>query len=429
MSWSRTAWPTLLLALVGACGDDKVTLPCDVAKRACQQAIFRATAESRGQTGAKLPPVRVITRDQLGAELRAAVEGGTQQSDPAQVLAQTQWQRSLALLGLLPLPAEKTADEAYIEQGVSTIAAYYSHGSHDVTVIADQTLDLDDATVTLSHEFVHALQDQRESLSHLQSTYSVTTDDDVALTSLIEGEATWLSYATYNREVRDIPIEQIDQHAIFDPMLRGTLHAIEVADAPLIEMSELMPYPVGGARVAELHLEYGPEEIQKQFSRPLLALRSWVDDAPPGLPLQLDCDLPAAAPGYKRKDPDRLGYGGLMAYRIAQGEAGMSAYTTAEHWRGDSIASYASETDPEAVAVVWRVRLDNSAAADSLAAFARAAGSEATVQENDVVISAATDSELLAAWRPGDDCPAFEKRRGPAQSAATAWKPKFGIWR
>jgi hypothetical protein len=423
----RTRVLGAVLMLAAGCADDDVSLPCDVTKRACQRAVFRATAQSRGQTGAEIPPVRVITRAQLGAELRASTDNGNQQRDDAQALEHEQWQRALSLLGLLPPPAKQSADEAYVEQGIATIAAYYSHGSHDVTVIADQTKDLNDATVTLSHEFVHALQDQRESLSQLQRTYSVTTDDDVALTSLVEGEATWLSYVTYYREVHDIPLEELDHHKLFDPMLQGTLDAIEASSAPLIDMSELMPYPVGGERVAELHLEFGPEEVQKQFARPLPALRSWVDDAPPGLPLELDCDLPAAPPGYKRQASDRLGFGGLMAYRIAQGEAGMTAYTTAEHWRSDRIATYGSQTEPEAVAVVWRVRLDNNSAAISLAAFVDASGLVATVQESDVVISAATDEKLLATWQPGEGCPAFEKQRRASQPSAA--KPDLGIWR
>ena len=421
----------LLLAAMGCGDEDAVSLPCNVANRACQRAVFDATAKSRGQSNAKLPRVRVITRAQLAAELRASVEGQTDELPADVALEQEQSQRALALLGLLPPPAEQSVDDAYIEQSVATIAAYYSHSSHDITVIADQTEDREEATITLSHEFVHALQDQREGLSRLQRKYSETTDDDVALTSLIEGEATWQSYVTFYREIHGLSLDQWNHPRLFEAILDNTLEAVEESSAPLIDMIELMPYPVGGKRLSELEVAQGAEAISALYDEPPLTLRWCAAEPLDGLPSKLDCDVPPAPEGYRRFDVDRLGFGGLLAFRTAQGEDAFSAYAEAEHWRADSIASYASESEGDSVAVVWRILLDSAIAARGLAAFTNASGeATALAQGNAVVLSAATDPDLLERWTPSQGCPAFEKRRGgSARSTLVAVKNKLGLLR
>lgn len=421
----------LLLAAAGCSDDEDVSLPCDVARRACQRAVFAATAKSRDQPDARLPAVRVITRAQLAAELRASVEGQTNELPPDEALKQEQSQRALALLGLLPPPSKQSADDAYIEQSVATIAAYYSHASRDITVISDQTRDYEDATITLSHEFVHALQDQREGLSRLQREYSKTTDDDVALTSLIEGEATWQSYVTFYRELHGLEIDQWNHAKLFQAILDNTLDAVAESTAPLIDVTELMPYPLGGKRLSELDIEQGEGAISALYEAPPLTLRWWAAEPLDDLPVQLDCDVPSAPDGYTRFDEDRLGFGGLLAYRSAQGEDATAAYEAAEHWRADRIASYASESEPEHVAIVWRLMLDSATAARSLASFVNASGqATALAQDSAVVLSAATDPDLLERWRPREGCPAFDKRRGGSgHSALAAIKRKLGLVR
>lgn len=422
---------TLLLALCVGCADDEgeVSLPCDVTERSCQKAVFRATAEMRGQTDARLPDVRVITRRQLALELRAALEESATDLGDELLARREQVQRALSLLELLPEPSEQSADDAYIAQAVDSIAAYYSDSSKDITVISDQTTEQDDALITLSHEFVHALQDQRDDLAELRAKYVESTDDDLALTSLIEGEADWLAYATYFDRVRNTSVERIIYRRLFGAILNGTLQAIEESGAPLIETSELIPYPVGGRFVAELDLTRGLDSVAALYDDPPLALRSWVENAPPELPAALDCDVPSAPEGYRRIDSDRLGFGGLMAYRIAQGEAGLTAYNAALHWRSDKIATYAAEADDASVAMSWRIVLDTEPSAQSLAALANASGAvSARAQGKAVVLSAATDPALLMAWRPNEGCPAFDKGRADEPSGLLAsLKRRLGI--
>src|SRR5690606_20776067 len=143
--------------------------PCDVRTRACQRSVFEATAATRQQRGAYPPPVRIITREQLAQEYREQLAADAERPESEAEAALRQMQRGLALLGLLP--AEQSFEEAFVDQAVDSIAAYYSSFSKRITIIADSAEDEGEATFTLSHEYVHALQDQREDLSALRERF------------------------------------------------------------------------------------------------------------------------------------------------------------------------------------------------------------------------------------------------------------------
>lgn len=424
---------SVLLSGFAGCADDEahdVPLPCDITERACQRTIFRATAAARGQSKAKMPPIRVISRDQLADELRAAVSMSSGELDPGEATQQRQGQTALSLLGLLPPPAMQSADDAYVEQSVATIAAYYSHVSHDVTVISDETEDRDGATITLSHEFVHALQDQREGLSGLRSDFVRSTDGDVALTSLIEGEATWLSLVTYAVNVNQWSKDRIDYEKTFARQLDATLSAIEKSSAPLIDMSELIPYPVGGRHVAELDMNDGLDAVRALFGAPPLTLRAWLPD-PPAAPGSLPCPVPDAPDGYTRLEIDSLGAGGLLAFLSAQEVSGQDAYALASEWRADQIGFYASDADPEQVVVAWRLLVDSGDSARALADAASASGSvTAVTAEENLLLVAATDAPVLDDWQPSALCDDAQKSRAlPASGRLQVLRRRLGIFR
>jgi hypothetical protein len=423
----RSARCSLFLLLLPACADQTVTLPCDVRERACQAAIFAAVAETREQEDARLPQVRVISRAQLLSELRAAFGRDADTRSAAQASLADRTQRGLSLLGLMPEPSEQSADDAYIAQSVASIAAYYSHASHDITVIADQVESRSDATLTLAHEFVHALQDQREGLSRLQQRYARKTDEETALTSLIEGEATWLSYVTYYREVEQVDYRALKHQQAFKSILDKTLKSVRQSDAPLLEASELLPYPLGGEHVAALHVASDLAQLAALFEAPPLTLREYVDnDVGDGLPLAPDCDVSAAPEGYARIHTDRLGFAGLLAFLLAAGQDETAAFQDARAWRGDRLAVYGRALpvagdlagpgdgeDDGAVAVSWALRLETPESARRLLAVitSRRSPLSAVASGSSVLITAANDERVLLGAASADRCPPLDKSR------------------
>jgi hypothetical protein len=423
-----------------ACSDDdwRVSLPCDVRTRACQRSVFEATAAVRQQRGARPPPVRIISRAQLAEEFRSELALRQDEPEDEATIQVRKTQQGLALLGLLP--SEQSFDEAYIEQAVESIAAYYSSTAQDITIIADEAEDERYATVTLSHEYVHALQDQREGLVALRREFVQTTDDDVALTSLIEGEATWLSNVTYRGAVYDEPPETIDVRLFFDSSLEATLEDIESASAPLINATELLPYALGGRYVADRYLARDVRAIEALYAAPPLTLLAWLEEpAARGvdletLPEPLDCGTPAAPDGYELLLEDRLGFAGLLAFHVGLGQSAEDAYALALRWRSDRVSSYASTDDPDAVAITWRIRLPSASAALQLAEFVTASQSEslaAVALDQEVLVSGTSNPEVLSSWPAADDCPALDKSRRhiAPHGARVTLKERLGVVR
>jgi len=421
----------LLLAAVG-CADDEesATLPCNVSSRACQKAVFRATAAARGQPGAQLPNVRVITRKVLAEELQSEFDDSASMLDVAEALRGRQSQQAMALLHLMPEPAEQSSDDAYVEQAVNGIAAYYSSYSKDITIIADQAEDVENGTFTLSHEFVHALQDQRVGLNAWRKPLVTTSDDSVSTKSLTEGEAVWLSYVTYYGAVHDARPEDIAIERIFPPMLSGFLGQIEESSAPFINALETLPYPMGGRQVSHLYLASGEAAVSRLYAEPRLTLREWADAEVGELPEALECDVPAAPEGYTRILSDRLGFAGLLSFHTGLGWDGATAYAGALPWRADEVVGYASMADPEAVVVAWRVRLETAVDANAVALLARDADLVAVTKGAEALIVGATSAGLLDTWLPFEGCVSNDKGRAEgARGRLQTLAEKLGIER
>ncbi len=69
------------------------------------------------------------------------------------------------------------------------VAGYYDPETDEIVIVSDnpETPELDE--LTLGHELVHALQDQRFNLSRLEGE---TQDSDSAMSGLVEGDASWV---------------------------------------------------------------------------------------------------------------------------------------------------------------------------------------------------------------------------------------------
>ena len=150
--------------------------------------------------------------------------------------------------------------------------------------------------------------------------------------------------------------------------------------------AENPPLPDGRAPgFLEIYLGDGAAAVGSLYKRPRLALRQWAeDDALSALPDALDCELPAPPEGFREVLTDKLGFAGLLAFHTALGWDGSSAYAGALDWRADSVAGYASSSDPDAVVVAWRLQLEGPVAADKLGQLARTAGLDARPLGNEL---------------------------------------------
>ncbi len=366
--------------------------PCDISSARCQAEIFRATACERGQPDATLPKVRVITRKTLRAELET---GAASYAPTAQDQA---WERASQLLQLLP--PDQGTDGASVDLLAVGIAAYYSSASKSITVIDDAAQDKDTGSFTLSHEYMHALQDQREGFANLNRQHVDSTDSMLALDALTEGEATLLSNFVMLRAQGEENPGDFDYGPYFQDMLSSFLDDISESPAPLLAALQSLSYPIGGAGLADLFYQRGLGGIENRYDAPYTTLSSWIDR--PSAPGAVACSTPQGPEGLDLVILDRLGAAGLLALDVVSG-LGVSRFKTApERWRGDLIAVFASpEAAPESIAVRWQLRLASATAAEQLHDALEALASDhlkILLDGREVQIAAAESAATLSTW-------------------------------
>lgn len=408
MPAARISLPAILLSLsclATACGDDDgtVEIPCDIRGAACRRAIFELTARVREQPGATLPPSRIITRAQFADETRASVGTGMPSRQARQ--------REEGLRVLALLPASSSVEEEVAESSISGVAAYYSPRDKAITIIDDAAEDLVEGSLTLSHEYVHSLQDQREGLAKLSES-ATSSDEYVADSAIIEGEATVVSDVALKRAL-GLPYERASIIEYLDGMLAFFLEQIEQSPAPFNQGLQVLPYPVGGRPLAEAYLAQGYPGVRDLFPTRPSALAGWIDLSRAALlPGPLTCDSPDAPAGYDMVGADRLGVTGLIALWTRLGVTGEQAYARARSWSSDSFMVFGSLDGERAAAVAWRIALADSTAASSLESALTLSLPVVSVVRSgsEVVITAATKRDVLAAWTTRNDC-STEKSR------------------
>ncbi|HEX5656359.1 MAG TPA: hypothetical protein VFX59_04155 [Polyangiales bacterium] len=408
-----------LLALASACGDDgeeRVAIPCSIAEESCRRAIFGLTARLRNQRSARMPPSRIITREQYAQEARQEI--AMQMSRPIDL----QYEASLRLLNFLP--AGTTGSEAIVESNIAGVAAYYAHDTKAVTIVADAAEDEGEGSLTLSHEYTHALQDEREGLQELASR-AFSTDQIMAELTLVEGEATILSDAVM-AEARGLDYDYAGLVSpALDRLLSSFLMDVAESPAPFTEAQLGLPYPIGGRPLAIAYSQRGYAGVAPYFQAWPDTLAEWIDPARANLPVAQRCLYPDPPAAYQRIVLDSYGATGLIALEVVLGADGPTAYDRARAWTADSMAVFAPLDQSIQAAIAWRITLGSAVAAQALLARLQATplGLLAVLQNNDVVITAASAPGVLQGWTVRDDCSTSKALEAPQ----ALWKhpPKY----
>jgi hypothetical protein len=400
IAWGRAALLGVLLG-ASACSDDgdeaSSPIPCNIAQESCRRAIFSLTSRLRQQPHSRLPPARIITRQQYADETRA--ELAMQMSSPQGM----QYEVALRLLDFLPEGSSTGAAEA--ESNINGVAAYYASDTKAVTIISDVAEQESSGSLTLSHEYTHALQDQREGLVKL-SENARSTDEIMAVNALVEGEATILADAAM-AEARGLDYDYPRVSSYLDRLLDALLMDIEASPAPFNEGQLVLPYPVGGRPLAQGYAATGYAGIAPFFARQRPeTLAGWVDTTRTGLPGTLRCSFPNPPTGYMRIGLDQFGATGLIALEVVAGASGTSAYQYARAWTNDAIAVFAPMDQSAQAALTWRIALTDASAASALAARLRAANLSLSLDQQgaELVLSAASQPDVFAAWTARNEC-------------------------
>jgi hypothetical protein len=413
-----------LVASVTGCSEDDpgfdcTKLPmCDIGEAECQDRVFRATACAREQEGARMPVVRKITRLEFEQELRNDL------ADPGNGVP-VAWETAFRLLGLTP---STPLGDVLIDSAVSNVAAFYRHDNKLVTVIEDNTIDRESASWILSHEFVHALQDQALDLSAFERSWAFSTDDSVAITALIEGEA-MIHPNVLQVRARGLSVRSIDWDSYASALLASALETVEKAPSPFVDALSSLPYPVGFRALIERWLAGGQRGIDAVFEQPEFSFLRWLRAFDPGdsRPIEaLSCFPTGAPPGFTAFDHDSLGPAAVLGVYVVLGMPGDTALRHGKNLHDDSLVVFTSSPDPvpEGVAVAWRLRFVDAGAADIFVADIRRAAWRGPFDalrvelfDREVLIHGAHDRAVVDAWTNGADCGRVEDLPSPGATS------------
>ncbi|MFC3959825.1 Hvo_1808 family surface protein [Halovivax cerinus] len=145
--------------------------------------VYRSMARVetiRNRTFDRTPDVDVITRDEFRGETDDLFGNVTENET---VLENVRYE------ALFMVPRETDAVESYKELYGGSVAGYYEPGTDQIVLVSDDLEDVEVDEITLGHELVHAMQDQRVGLDGFDRS---TTNADAATNGLVEGEASFV---------------------------------------------------------------------------------------------------------------------------------------------------------------------------------------------------------------------------------------------
>ena len=322
------------------------------------QRLERVTSRLRGLDFRDPVDTRIHSQSEIRSFLTAQLE---EESLP----------ESLALLAALGLV--ESAEQARVQLTETLgeqVVGYYDPRTASLVVRDDAAVSLgsmsisssltDPGRLTLIHELVHALQDQRLNLGvSLEADFE--GDGALAYRALVEGDATLVTLAagsSADQGVLELIAAQADQ---IQARLGGAMSALpgqQLSSAPPILRALLMgPYLHGMVFVARLYHEGGWEAVNAAYAQPprtmaeVLHLERYRQrNALVRIPASSPPSLQAA--GFTRAHEETLGELGFAVYLAGQAADSALAWEASEGWLADQTELWV-HPDEEALALSW----------------------------------------------------------------------------
>lgn len=336
-------------------------------------AIGAATAQSEGEYDRinqdmeeireleLLEPINVMTKT------RADLQGETSQDLETDYPAvdRRNDQRVLVAFGLMD--PDLDIGEIYVELLGEQVAGYYDPETDEMVVVSDDAAGTDlsaSSEVTYAHEVVHAMQDQHFDLESFNDQRIEGSDDEsLAITSLIEGDATaaQIEYLIANPNlIADLSSEIAAEQAASE--------ALDNAP-PIVSATLLFPYEYGQGFVDEIMAESGWDAINAAYASPpasteqILHPEKYLSGEAP-----VDVALPGIAEGLGAEwsvfDTNTMGEF-QVSILLNEGEVSeRQAEQAAEGWGGDRYTVVGTENQD---VIVWHSEWDSDADAGEFA--------------------------------------------------------------
>jgi hypothetical protein len=333
-----------------------------------QARIFDAVAEARGLPWKVRTAPTTISRDEAYRRIVALNEKNV---PPTVMRALGELLRGLRLVG-----KDDDLLASVYRLARANLAGFYDQHADRMFLIDD----LSDAIAgeTLTHELVHALQDQHFDLARWL-TYRPHAGDAVsAVHGLCEGGATVATFEI------TLPGMVLSQAALRFALMASLAMSEEGATTPrVLQASLVASYIDGYGFVQALRRRGGWAEVNRAWQSPpetteqLIHIEKY-DAREAALPIAT-LDKAAAAPGYRVFDSDAMGEQGLRIV-LEQWVHRARAAEAAAGWGGDRYTVLVRNTAPgntrpgntapgkDDFLVLWQLRFDTQRDADEVAA-------------------------------------------------------------
>ena len=375
---------------------------CDIRDPACQERVFEGIQLERGVVMGGLPPIRVIDRATLRAELE---EQASESSVPVPHL-----DAAYRLLALVP--EDRTSAMASIDEQVARVAAFYRREQRDVTIVdRGAPMDLADDMAILAHELVHFIQDE---LYGIAAFYDLaeSRDESFARVAVVEGDASYHEIA-YALRIAEVDPRSVRWTDFYDDWLSRTLRSVRESDAP-IHASRSLAYVTGANLLTRRRQDRGDPEAGQLWALPPRTSRELLFDRESGRG-SAAAATGVSCPGSPAPPVETM----ALEHVITMGAIGVLAVLSTtdrdedEIWRlartvaGDRLSIYGDE-DGATTALLWRIRLDSEddARATHVALTTSPAWGAVVIDRagDEVVLAGATEPALVSGWRARTSC-------------------------
>ncbi|WP_337175853.1 hypothetical protein [Paludisphaera sp.] len=282
--------------------------------------------------------------------------------------------------------------------------------------------DKDENKTVIAHEMTHALSDQHFDLDELHALAKKNDDHSLAVSALIEGEATLAMMAAgqedwEGEDIIALPAEGLGRGMeLMMPFLTSLGGGQTLKNAPpIISESMLFPYIRGLVFAAKLANDDGWKGIDAAYLDPPLSTEQILHPAKykaePDYPVLID--LGELSPGEGWKEISRNVMGEMQTSVLLRKHNGKAA---AAGWDGDR---YAVFEGPEGkLALVWMTTWDSE---DDAREFARAYARYQTTRMGDGQFQPADIPDSL--WRSVDGVCRVVERRGADVAVVEGFAP------
>ncbi len=164
-----------------------------------------------------------------------------------------------AVLGFVPHGLD--IKSVYLDLFSEQVAAFYDQHAGELFMFAGKSLDNAENRIILAHELTHALQDQHYTLANLPLEIQDNDDVRIAVTSVLEGDATVLMSLFMLQDMRPGSIRQVVMSMLGEEIE-------QLMNAPrFIREGLLFPYLKGQEFVTAVMAESGFDAVDEVYDR------------------------------------------------------------------------------------------------------------------------------------------------------------------